>query len=264
MSEALSALRISEAGELRPASEVGDRVLASPSTPAALEAVPRSAADRAPGTLSADLLGGLLALADMLVAVGAAFLVFHGFYAPRHGAGDLVVTYAGYGGLAALLLVQRLWSVGAYSCRRLLDLEAQLRLAFTSWTLAAGLLLGAIFLLHAAGDLSRGWFLLWYASGLAGLWALRLALPPLLRRLAATGRIARRGLALLGPEAHLARAAALLMDERSPTLAALAPNANMYSTTKSPYSEPLSDAIMLFHHNIFIPRRCAAVVSVVG
>ena len=210
MSEAASALRLSEAGELRPASEVGDRVLASPSTPAALEAVPRSAADRPPGRLSADLLGGFLALADALVAVGAALLVFYGFYEVRHGESGLDLTYAGYGGLGALLLLQRLWSVGAYSCRRLLDLEAQLRLAFTSWTLAAGLLLGAIFLVHASGELSRGWFLLWYASGLAGLWALRLALPPLLRRLAAAGRIARRGLALVGPEVHLAGAAMLL------------------------------------------------------
>jgi len=210
VSEAVSALRVSETAEFGPASDVADRVFVPPSTAAALEAVQEPASAGAGPAVSVDHLGAILAVADALVVMGAALLVFHGFYEVRHGESGLDLAYAGYGALGALFLLQRLWSVGAYASRRLLDLEAQLRLTLTSWTLATGLLLGAIFLLHAAGELSRGWFSLWYACGLAGLWALRLALPPALRRLVATGRIARRGLALVGPEAHLAAAAALL------------------------------------------------------
>jgi Undecaprenyl-phosphate glucose phosphotransferase len=210
VSEAVTTLLVPDPAELRPAPRLVDRPAVAPTSAAALEAVPAPAAARAGRTISADLLGASLAAADALVVVGAALLVFHGFYEVRHGESGLDLTYAGYGALGALLLLQRLWSVGAYTWRRMLDREAQLRLAFTSWTLAVGLVLGAVFLLHAAGDLSRGWFLGWYASGLAGLLALRLAVPVLARKLAAAGRIARRGLAIVGPRSHLASAAALL------------------------------------------------------
>lgn len=179
-------------------------------TSAALEAVVPGDRRRRLGNFSCELLGGLVAAADGLVVVAGAILVFFGFYEPRYADSGLELTYAGFGGLAALLLMQRLWSVGAYTSRRLLDLRAQLRLVTTSWTIAAGLLLLAVFLLHAAGELSRGWFLGWYASVLVGLLLLRLGFSPLLRRLALAGRIARRGLALVGPRPSVDSAADLL------------------------------------------------------
>ncbi len=210
MSDSASALLVPEAGELRAMPAARELPPTVAPTPAALEAVGQPAQAPSRRMVSAELLGALLAAADALVAVGAALLVFHGFYEARYAGSGLALTYAGYGALGGLLLVQRLWSVGAYSCRRLLDREAQARLAFTSWTLAAGLLLGAIFLLHAAGELSRGWFLGWYATGLVGLLLLRLGFPGLLRRLAEAGRIAGRGIALVGPDPHLEVAEALL------------------------------------------------------
>ncbi len=179
-------------------------------TPAALEAIAPGEGRRHLGTFSCELLAGLVAAADGLVVVAAAILVFFGFYEPRYADSGRELTYAGFGGLAALLLIQRLWSVGAYTSRRLLDLRAQLRLVTTSWTIASGLLLLAVFLLHAAGDLSRGWFLGWYGSVLVGLLLVRLGFAPLLRRLALTGRITRRGLALVGPRPLVDSAAGLL------------------------------------------------------
>ncbi len=211
MSDLASALLVQE----RPAVAVGGSVADALEgtvlpTPAALEAVARAGGRRRLGTLSCELLAGLVAAADGLVVVAGAVLVFFGFYEQRYADSGRELAYAGFGGLAALLLMQRLWSVGAYTSRRLLDLRAQLRLVATSWTMAAGLLLLAVFLLHAAGELSRGWFLGWYGSVLVGLLLVRLGFAPLLRRLALTGRITRRGLALVGPRPLVESAAGLL------------------------------------------------------
>lgn len=211
MSDLAPALLVQDGPGLAQAPAAIDRAPAARlATPAALEAVAGRLERRRAGALTVDLLGALLAAADGLVVVAGGMLVFFGFYEPRYADSGRELAYAGFGALAALLLIQRLWTVGAYSSRRLLDRPAQLRLVTTSWTIACGLLLLAIFLLHAAGELSRGWFVGWYVLVLGGLLGLRLGLAPLLRRLALAGRIARRGLALVGPGPLLESAAGLL------------------------------------------------------
>ncbi len=205
MSEAAS---LPLAAEPRPKS--GREAAPTVPSPASLEAIGTPAGRGSVTRLSEGLLGGLLAAADALVVIACALAVFHGFYARRHDPEGLELVYTGYAVLGALLLVQRLWSVDAYSCRRLLDPRSQTRLVVTSWTLAVGLLLGAVFLLHAAGELSRGWLLGWYASGLLALLAVRTTVPTLIRRLAAADRFTRRGLAVIGPEPQLGAAVSLL------------------------------------------------------
>ncbi|MCX8101743.1 MAG: exopolysaccharide biosynthesis polyprenyl glycosylphosphotransferase [Geminicoccaceae bacterium] len=188
---------------------------ASPREPATIPTSAASEAALAPverrgGALPAGLVGALLACADGALAVGTAMLVFYGFYEVRYTGSGRAWLYASYAGLAALLLVQRLWSVGAYALPRLADRRAQLRLVATSWTLAVGLLLLTLFLLNATAELSRGWLVGWYGLALASLLAARHWASGLVRRLAETGRIARRRLALVGPEPLLSEAASLL------------------------------------------------------
>lgn len=163
-----------------------------------------------PRALPESLLATLLAAMDGFVVLAAGVAVYYGFYVLRHGDSSLDLHYAAVGALGALLLVQRLWSVGAYSCARLLDQRAQLRLLVGSWTIAAGFVLLALFLLHGAGHLSRGWFVGWYLLALLLLLLLRAQLSEPIRRLAMAGRIARRTLAVVGAQPLLATALELL------------------------------------------------------
>ncbi|MDW8125117.1 MAG: exopolysaccharide biosynthesis polyprenyl glycosylphosphotransferase [Geminicoccaceae bacterium] len=210
MRDVAQGLSIRPAGAVARADEPegGDHALRAASA-AAREAVV-GIRRREPGALPESLPGLVLAALDALVVLGAAVAVFYGFYAVRYADSGLDLHYAALGGLGALFLVQRLWSVGAYSCARLLDRRAQLRLVASSWTIAAGLVLLTLFFLRGAGQLSRGWFLGWYLSALPLLLAIRTRVPQTVRELARSGRIARRILALVGPEPALSTAQQLL------------------------------------------------------
>ncbi|MBS0242049.1 MAG: undecaprenyl-phosphate glucose phosphotransferase [Proteobacteria bacterium] len=114
--------------------------------------------------------------------------------------------------LASVLVAERL---DLYSVPALRQPLRHLWLIATAWMVALGGLVATIFLLKAGIEFSRGWLLLWLASGLASSLAARGAAQSILGRLTAAGRLQRRAVVFGAGEAGATLVAQLRADPAS-------------------------------------------------
>jgi Undecaprenyl-phosphate glucose phosphotransferase len=136
------------------------------------------------------VLGGLVRIADFVLALATGFLVAS-LYVQEQGAAwradyVLVTTVTGLAVVAALEAFGR-YTPGAFS-----NIAAGLPRLFAGWAMAFGLLETGLFFYKHGAEISRGWVGLWFVVGFVVLAVERLLLAYQVRRWAEDGRMNRR------------------------------------------------------------------------
>lgn len=148
--------------------------------------------------------GELIVLALAGFAVAALWVGAADAFATSNYAIAILVT-----AITAVVAAERF---GLYSAANLRSpLRAMPRIG-SAWALAVGLLVASVFLLKAGPDFSRGWLILWFATGLGSLLAYRTAAQRVVIRLGAAGRLNRRAVVYGAGEAGASLVARLEAD----------------------------------------------------
>jgi Undecaprenyl-phosphate glucose phosphotransferase len=161
-----------------------------------LNAQARAVAESLSGQpVSPVLVRGFARLAELAVAGGIGFVV-HAIYVARPFALDWTYPLPILvGSLLALLSIQ---ASGGYSIATLRSGAGSLSRVLGAWTLIFGLFAVTAFLFKAGEQYSRVWFVGWYAGGLIGLTAFRVAYAAAIRHWTRAGRLERRAVIVGG------------------------------------------------------------------
>lgn len=146
----------------------------------------------------------LTVIAEIGLILAIAILSGIGYHLAAYGEIGQVRTFAAVGTLAALLYVMPFWSRDDQKVDAFLDGRRNFGRVLLRWH-AALLLLGVVgFLTKTTAMFSRGWMMLFYAFGIAGLAVANAVAIKLVRRFTAEGHIASRRLMLVGTASDIA------------------------------------------------------------
>jgi Undecaprenyl-phosphate glucose phosphotransferase len=151
--------------------------------------------------ISPAVVQGSVRIADAALAALTGFLLFHGYV----GGGEPVLQLIYYPAIVctALLTVLSFQFGGLYRIPVLQRTLSQIGRAGMAWSGVFMTLMVAGFLLKVTDDLSRVWFVGWYASGLGSILLMRSAFSLLIRHWMKTGRLERRVVIVGGGERGL-------------------------------------------------------------
>ena len=125
---------------------------------------------------------------DALVALFFATFAYEAYLAGR--AGGSIDNYYHVAAIAVLLQVNVFHIAGLYKFESLRDLGYQFRRLAVAWSVIFFLLVTVAFLVKTSAPFSRGWTVIWFASGFCGLLMVRLALYAQIGRWRQLGRLA--------------------------------------------------------------------------
>ncbi len=151
--------------------------------------------------VSPRIVSGAVRAVDAGVVLACAVLAYAAWLAGGRGAVEHYYPVV----LVAILLQANIFHIaGLYRFESFTNLAYQIGRAAVAWSLVFLLLIALAFLTKTSDQFSRGWTLIWFASGLAALAALRIALYLRIRRWIAEGRLT-RNIAIVGAGEHGAR-----------------------------------------------------------
>ena len=151
--------------------------------------------------VSPRIVSGAVRAVDAGVVLACAVLAYAAWLAGGRGAVEHYYPVV----LVAILLQANIFHIaGLYRFESFTNLAYQIGRAAVAWSLVFLLLIAVAFLTKTSDQFSRGWTLIWFASGLACLTALRIALYLRIRRWIAEGRLT-RNIAIVGAGEHGAR-----------------------------------------------------------
>ncbi len=140
----------------------------------------------------------LIAIVDSAVAAATGLITgsFYNAYVNRLSGG--ITRIEGLALLAALIFGTLGYRTNAYALAKLRRFTREFAALLLRWSLAALILVGATFLLKISDATSRGWFLLWYATGCVTLLIARIAWRKIARHLFQRSPALRRRVAVVG------------------------------------------------------------------
>ncbi len=147
--------------------------------------------------VSPRIVCGTVRILDVLVALFVAAFAYEAYLAGRS---DTVDHYYLVAAIAVLLQVNVFHIAGLYKFESLRDLGYQFRRLAVAWSVIFVLLITAAFLIKTSALYSRGWTVIWFASGFLGLLMVRIAVAAQIGRWRQRGRLARNVVIVGGGE----------------------------------------------------------------
>jgi Undecaprenyl-phosphate glucose phosphotransferase len=144
------------------------------------------AADDTPGYISTRVFAGAVRALEFTVVSALGFLIAYVYVADYFRQYAMALALSGF---AAVAIFQ---SLGLYNIATLSALHRQLPRLLAGWTANMALLLSAVFFLKISPEFSRGWLVIWYASGGVALVVFRAGLTALTRQGLRKGHLTRR------------------------------------------------------------------------
>ncbi|MCW5695516.1 MAG: undecaprenyl-phosphate glucose phosphotransferase [Bauldia sp.] len=180
-------------------SKVASAALAQPTSPAADATLSDHArliaASLSDQSISVSLLTGAVRLFEFLAVALVGLAIYLAYVLPVEGIALRYGIPIIGGAAVAVLLIQ---TADGYTIPVMRSLTAQFVRVLVSWTLLFAFFAVAAFLTKSGAFFSRGFFLAWFAIGLAVLMTFRFGLTALIRRWTKLGRLERRAVIVGG------------------------------------------------------------------